>query len=292
MKKISLLILLLVLCQPLFSLAEASVSKEEYPGLFDDLGKNLADSFAGANLFYHLGAVGVTFGLIETKTDREVQHFFQTKNPFGQTYSDIMLITGVFWHFVPGLFIYWNGLSSHDIEMTGAGAASCQAVLTSFLVIYLEKYLSGRKYPNKTDYSGFLNNNGWQGSQEETDFSFKFWEHNLNQGRESWPSGHTATAFAFVSALYAYYPEETAISWIGYPLALMMGISTIEGDYHWASDVAAGLLIGHVIGWTIGKNYRSRVDQISGKKSPEPFTLRILPVFNRQTQGLALSLQF
>jgi hypothetical protein len=43
---------------------------------------------------------------------------------------------------------------------------------------------------------------------------------------------------------------------IAYPMALMIGIGMIEGDHHWASDVVAGAMIGHVIGYTTGHNMR------------------------------------
>ena len=38
--------------------------------------------------------------------------------------------------------------------------------------------------------------------------------------------------------------------------AAAIGIGMIEGDYHWASDVVAGALLGQVIGWTVGSHFR------------------------------------
>jgi hypothetical protein len=37
-----------------------------------------------------------------------------------------------------------------------------------------------------------------------------------------------------------------------------MGYAMIDGNIHWASDVVAGVLIGHAIGWTVGSDFRTR----------------------------------
>ena len=68
----------------------------------------------------------------------------------------------------------------------------------------------------------------------------------------------------------AYYPEKRWIAWVGFPLAAYMGLAMIDGDHHWVSDVIAGGLLGHVIGWTIGKAFAretsSRLAALSGSR--------------------------
>jgi len=38
-----------------------------------------------------------------------------------------------------------------------------------------------------------------------------------------------------------------------------IGFGMVDGDRHWASDVIAGALIGHAIGYSVGKAFRRRV---------------------------------
>jgi hypothetical protein len=42
-------------------------------------------------------------------------------------------------------------------------------------------------------------------------------------------------------------------------VGLLIGFGLIDGDHHWASDVVAGALIGHAIGYSIGHAFRARV---------------------------------
>lgn len=57
----------------------------------------------------------------------------------------------------------------------------------------------------------------------------------------SFPSGHTATAFALASVLAEEYPK---YKYLFYGGAVLVGISRIYLDMHYASDVVAGAAIG------------------------------------------------
>src|SRR5690606_31028723 len=73
-------------------------------------------------------------------------------------------------------------------------------------------------------------------------------------GGVAWPSGHTSSHMALASSLVAFYRDERWLPFVAYPLAATMGLAMIEGDHHWFSDVVAGALVGHAIGWTVGSN--------------------------------------
>jgi membrane-associated phospholipid phosphatase len=75
----------------------------------------------------------------------------------------------------------------------------------------------------------------------------------LSSQRSSFPSGHTAAAFAFATSL----TEETARRWphavrfvapAGYAGATLVGLSRIYNDEHWASDVMMGAAVGTLSG--------------------------------------------
>jgi membrane-associated phospholipid phosphatase len=64
-------------------------------------------------------------------------------------------------------------------------------------------------------------------------------------GRTSFPSGHTAMAFALSSSL-ALEIDNLWASVVLYAAASAAGLSRVMLDSHWLSDVAAGAVIGHL----------------------------------------------
>ncbi len=62
--------------------------------------------------------------------------------------------------------------------------------------------------------------------------------------KQSFPSAHTATAFAFAVGLAALYPPAR---WIFYALAIGCGAHRIIFGAHWLSDVVASVFIGLLV---------------------------------------------
>lgn len=93
-----------------------------------------------------------------------------------------------------------------------------------------------------------------------------------NGGHYSFPSGHTATAFAAAPVLARHFGPK-----IGYPaygLAVLTGLARMEDRKHYLSDVLAGAAIGFVIG-----------REVSGRRNPA-WTISPSP------QGVAFSFHF
>ncbi|MCC2679759.1 MAG: hypothetical protein K0R29_2335 [Pseudobdellovibrio sp.] len=87
----------------------------------------------------------------------------------------------------------------------------------------------------------------------------------------SFPSGHTATAFATATSLtYAYGWKA---GFVAYPLAAFVGASRMADDMHWLSDVVAGAFVGIIIG---------RATQ----SDPAQSSSLVVPVIDRGTLGL------
>jgi undecaprenyl-diphosphatase len=63
--------------------------------------------------------------------------------------------------------------------------------------------------------------------------------------RESFPSSHSASAFAFSAILAQFYPQAAAIFWA---LAGICAAIRYLMDAHWPSDVVAGITLGYMVG--------------------------------------------
>lgn len=118
----------------------------------------------------------------------------------------------------------WIG---HDDTANQAGATAARAILNAGLNVQVLKTLFGRGNPGIGPGS-----NQWVGPR-------------LIAGHDSFPSGHTAAAFSFATAMAHYYPRQR--KWY-YGLAGLIGISTLAVHVHFPSDVYAGALLGIISG--------------------------------------------
>lgn len=90
-----------------------------------------------------------------------------------------------------------------------------------------------------------------------------------NQGaNSSFPSGHSALAFASASVLTR---EAKGNLWVGVPLYVMaggVGYSRMHAEKHWFSDVIVGAAIGHSIGMLV-ENRHHRATDVSWQVEPQ-----------------------
>ncbi len=103
-----------------------------------------------------------------------------------------------------------------------------------------------------------------------------------SRSRQSFPSGHTATAFATATALtYAYGFPAAAVA---YPVAAFVGLSRLAVDAHWGSDIVGGAFLGFIIGRASSYEFR----EPSGLMT----NIFIFPVAALDFQGVGLALSF
>ncbi|MEO8191137.1 MAG: phosphatase PAP2 family protein [Acidobacteriota bacterium] len=99
---------------------------------------------------------------------------------------------------------------------------------------------------------------------------------------QSFPSGHTTEAFA-VASVFAARSSGWVVPVLAYSLATGVGLARMNDRAHFASDVAAGAVIGTVIGRTI-------VHRHSGE-SFRRLSWNVVPVRGERRGGVGLGLR-
>jgi len=240
------------------ALAVSSPASSQVVHPWERLGANIEGVYGFPNVLFHVGAAAVTVPLVYS-FDEPVQRYFQEHDPLTDELGTFALISGAALPAMVPATLYFGGLLAEHDELATAGAAAAQAVIMQLVVVHALKWLTDRAGPFP---DGDPTEERWSGSVTRDSNSakaFDFNPFNLRWGIR-WPSGHTAASVALVSSLVAFYPDELWLALAGYPIALAIGIGMVEGDYHWLSDIVAGALIGHVIGWTVGGEFRATFD--------------------------------
>jgi len=131
------------------------------------------------------------------------------------------------YHFISGNEKTW--------DVTKAGFES---FLLSGITIQIMKNIFSRERPSNASENG----GRWNGLLS------RFKKVNKNKSianYDSFPSGHTATAFAAASTLSYFYPNG-AVPYISYSLATAVAISRVMEETHWVSDCVLGAGIGYL----------------------------------------------
>ncbi len=93
-----------------------------------------------------------------------------------------------------------------------------------------------------------------------------------SNNKDSFPSGHTASAFAGASFIHKRYGLKYAI--LPYIAAVYTGYSRIHANRHHPIDVYAGAAIGMLSAWCFVASYKN---------------LQVTPIVNNNFKGLSLS---
>ena len=233
------------------------VRKGLHPGLFYNFWQNIHTLHVFPWILGFAAAVIVTVVMVHSGADTAIQQHFQARNPLGPWLPWLMLSGGNFWHILIALGMLIRGKLRANTGLIGGSLAAGQALLLNALVNTTQKILSGRMGPDYMDPAmGTRETPFFSVTRDPGNFRFDFWNSPLMEGRFFWPSGHTASIFAFVAALAAYYPDKKWIPLAGYPFAALTGIAMIDGDFHWASDVVAGAILGILAGHITGAAFR------------------------------------
>lgn len=167
--------------------------------------------------------------------------------------------------FAGGMYLTGKIIDNKDISTTGR--LLVESILYSSAVASLLKYTVGRARPYANE-----------GPSDA--FEYKFREDHF-----SFPSGHTAIAFA-VSTVLSRRIDNPFASIALYGLAGFTGYQRIYDDKHWFSDV----FVGAAIGYFIGNNIVDSEENRSGNNFLSNVT--VMPAVSSTGAGLKLHVDF
>lgn len=266
----------LSLSRPGFSNAVSlSTSAVNQPGpdikIYSGLGDNIVNSFKGINLYLHLAGIASTALLTSTGSDYYVFKYFNEHPAYGDAARPVIRFAQYF-PFVIGGALYAHGKLNSDQEAVAASFAVLQSTALAFVYNSMLKAITGRPHPNWREESDMM--------ALSKQFRFGFWRGGIFWG---WPSGHTSSTMAVVSALTNFYPGKTWLKVLGYGYTayMMFGVSSLNrGGMHWFSDAVAAALMSYAIGSTVGKFYRRQFENKTPSQAGTSPSMRIFPDFS------------
>jgi membrane-associated phospholipid phosphatase len=199
-------------------------------------------------------SVGVTWFLLQY--DDHIDEFARGQK---QEHKIVADLSPIFTRLGGDIGIYsiiGTGLASvvfKDRKGLETSLLASQAVITSGAWVRFLKLMTGRERPFASYSYSKAESGRWYGPFAMIDQDLA----NRRPGSsfDSFPSGHTATAFSIASVVATQFKDQKAIPIISYSLASLVGLSRLTEHEHWASDVLVGALIGYACGKQVVKSY-------------------------------------
>jgi membrane-associated phospholipid phosphatase len=209
-----------------------------------NLGRNFVGVFSGQNLLpFAVGmAATATASTLDSPTKSLLQGACNTCGTTGATAGGATLVPLVGAMFVAGRFAPQGRFRSASYDFA-------QAMIVNGAYTSILKYSAQRTRPDGSN--------------------------NL-----SFPSGHTSSAFSLAAVANRHYGWKVGVP--TYVLASGIGLSRIEKDKHYLSDVLAGATLGIIVGRTV-----ARVD---GERPAKKRVVSVGPATDPHGQGVGLGL--
>ncbi len=185
-----------------------------------------------------LGMIGVTAGLVAL--DPHDTPFFNgasyQQNPAVHRIGHVLsgTNTGLLIAAVPVSF-YIAGLIHKDSYSTNTALLAGEAVVNAQIVTIAMKDIGRRLRPVDVGPNGNFNDT-WFDSKNRSAGGFG-----------SFPSGHTAAAFSVATVFAERYRTHRWVPWVAYGLAGVVGLSRLNGQAHFPSDIFFGAALGYSV---------------------------------------------
>jgi len=138
----------------------------------------------------------------------------------------------------PAMFLggfYLFGLAAKKSLPRQVAMAGVQAFIMTRIATVVIKQLTHRHRPYQDDPP---NPRLWEGPIANWHF-------------DSFPSGHTSSAFALATLFSSVYRDKIWVGILSYGIATGVAWSRVYDNQHWASDVFIGAALGYAIGKTV-----------------------------------------
>jgi len=206
-----------------------------------------------------LGATGAFFAL-----DDKIQNYVQDKrNGTTDDLANVFEPFGNGGYAFPGLvafYIVGHFTENEKVKRTALLAVESFAVTGIFN--FALKFSTGRTRPQSA-----RNSRQWNGFSTSDD---------------SFASGHTSSVFAVATVLASEYKNNPWVPPVAYGLATLTGLSRLNDNKHWASDVFFGGALGYFVAKTVLK--------LHSNKKGRHYT--IYPRISKKETGLVFAMRF
>jgi membrane-associated phospholipid phosphatase len=166
-----------------------------------------------------LAATGILIAEADVPADNRIQS--QSLQQTASLWSNV----GLGLEIGSGTLTYGIGCGKHRSYLRDTGFRALAAMGAAGAADLALKLAFDRQYPTTPGSTG------------------RFWG-----GGRSFPSGHSATSFAFAALVAHRYPHNKWIKWSAYALATGVALSRYPAKKHYPSDILIGATLGYVTG--------------------------------------------
>ena len=202
-------------------------------------------------------AAGITAALITTDNNIE-EWFWDQENRYPCISETSPVITRFGGNYANYSVAAFGLLSAALKNQKGVQTSllATQAMFTSGAWVTMVKILTGRERPLTANIAAGIEGGKWYGP-------FAEYNKTLNSNKpesafNSFPSGHTATAFSVATVFAMQYSDNPAVPIISYSAATLVGISRLTEQKHWVSDVFVGAVMGYLCGRQVVSHYNKK----------------------------------
>ncbi|HET9182219.1 MAG TPA: phosphatase PAP2 family protein [Candidatus Angelobacter sp.] len=175
-----------------------------------------------SNLAWELPILGTT-GVLIAKVDRPANDRIQSQSL--QQTANLWSNVGLGLALGSSTLAYGIGCGEHHPHLRDAGFTALAGMGAAGTVDLALKLAFNREFAYKANSTG------------------KFWA-----GGRSFPSGHSATTFAFAAVIAHRYPHNKWVKWGAYALATGVSLARYPAKKHFPSDILMGATLGYVTG--------------------------------------------
>ncbi len=190
--------------------------------------KTAAGILSLAGFAYHYDdEIAYTVQTVKTQTSNRIGMYAE---PFGNKKILVPMLSAM----------YIGGIFRQSPHLQKTALTAMESFLITNMITAILKRTTGRIRPYCK-----LGHEMWTGASAEG-------------YRQSFPSGHTAYAFSVATVFATEFSDVPLVPWISYGVAGLVGLSRMNSNVHWSSDVLCGAALGYFIGKAVTRFNRDK----------------------------------